>query len=549
MSKNAEGETIGIHGANQDITDRKRAEVALRTSEQRLAKALHVNQQVLDKSLDMVCTIDAAGLFTSVSAACERLLGYTPAEMIGRPFLDFILEDDRASTTVAAAQLPTGRELHDFENRYVRKDGSALTISWSASWSEEDQSIFCVGRDCTVRKLAEEAHAGRLIAERANLAKSEFLSRMSHELRTPMNAILGFAQVLETEDDLSAEHLDSVKHILKGGAHLLKLINEVLDITSIESGNMTISPEVIALPGLLGETVSLLRPLSAEFGVRLSVLPGGDAPRHVRADRQRLKQVLLNLVGNAIKYNRPNGTVTVRYHAVDGASARTRISVTDTGAGLDAAKLCGLFQPFERLGAEQTQIEGTGLGLVLAKRMIEHMHGTLGVESVLGEGSTFWIELPTAEPPAEMEKAFVETAADVAPEVSAERRVVLSIEDNPSNTRLITRILARRPAIHLLNAETGAGGLRMAREFRPDLILLDLHLPDSDGDCVLERLAADPRTAAIPVVVITADAVRGKAEKLRAAGASDFLTKPVDVRAFLAVVDRILLPAGAGVGA
>jgi len=546
--RDSSGAVVGIVGISEDITERKRSEEALRASERRLEKALRDNQQVLDKSLDVVCTIDAGGRFTSVSAACQKLFGYSPAEMTGRPFLEFVLEDDRASTSVAAAQLPAGRELHDYENRYVRKDGRVVTISWSATWSDADQSIFCVGRDCTERKQAEEAHAGRLVAERANAAKSQFLSRMSHELRTPMNAILGFAQVLESEDGLNAEQLDSVNQILGGGAHLLKLINEVLDITSIEAGRMTISSEAVELPELLEETTSLLRPLSSEFGVRVEVLPQKGALSHVQADRQRLKQVLLNLVGNAIKYNRPDGRVMISFETPVISPGLTRISVTDTGAGLDAAKLSGLFHPFERLGAERTPIEGTGLGLVLSKHMVEHMGGVLGVESVVGQGSTFWIELPAAELPPVPEESVSETALLAVPAFSVARKVVLSIEDNPSNVRLITRILERRP-VQFLNAETGASGLRMAREFRPDLILLDLHLPDSDGHLVLERLAADPRTAAIPVMVMTADALSGKREQLLAAGADAFLAKPVDVRAFLQAVDRLLNQAGGESGA
>ena len=502
--------------------------------------AVQQNQQILNNSLDVVSTIDSARRFTSLSAACERLFGYSPAEMVGRCFLDFVLPADHASTIAAVEFVSTGQELHDFENRQVRKDGAIVTISWSASWSEVDRSMFCVGRDCTQRKLVEESQSARLVAERANVAKSEFLSRMSHELRTPMNAILGFAQVLETEDGLTFEQRDSLGHIRKGGEHLLQLINEVLDISSIEAGHMAISPEAIALPALLEETISLLRPLSAQFGVRITVLPNDDGHSCVQADRQRLKQVLLNLVGNAVKYNRPGGSVTLRYQSGAAPSAMTRISVTDTGAGLDAVKLSGLFSPFNRLGAEQTQIEGTGLGLMLAKRMIEHMGGILGVSSVVGEGSTFWAELPSAESPADSEELSSHASTVTPSELSPDSQVVLSIEDNPSNIQLITRILKRRPAIHLLNAETGALGLRMARELCPDLILLDLHLPDSDGEQVLARLAADPRTAAIPVVVITADAMAGKHDKLRAVGADALLTKPLDVRAFLAVVDQTL---------
>ena len=505
-----------------------------------LEKALQKVQLVLDNSLDVICTIDAAGQFTSLSAACEKLFGYTPAEMVGRPFLDFVLEEDRASTSVAAAQLPTGQVLHDYENRYVRKDGRVVTISWSATWSEADQSIFCVGRDCTERKQAADAEAGRLIAEHANVAKSEFLSRMSHELRTPMNAILGFAQVLESEEGLNSDQRDSVEHIIKGGGHLLKLINEVLDISAIESGRMTISSEAIALPCLIDETVTLVGRMSAASGIRLSVLPAEGVPAHVQADRQRLKQVLLNLIGNAIKYNRPGGEVTVRYHAVAESPAVTRISVTDTGHGLSPSKLSMLFHPFERLGAEQSQIEGTGLGLVLAKRMVEHMGGKIGVESTLGVGSTFWLELSAAEPPAEMEEPGDAGTSGMPAEVSGEAKVVLYIEDNPANTRLVARILKRRPAIQLLCADTGARGLRMAREYRPDLILLDLHLPDSDGDAVLARLAAEPRTGAIPVVMLSANAMPEKRAALLAAGARGFMTKPLDVGNFLTLVDQFL---------
>jgi CheY-like chemotaxis protein len=265
----------------------------------------------------------------------------------------------------------------------------------------------------------------------------------------------------------------------------------------------------------------------------------------VQADRQRLKQVLLNLLGNAIKYNCPGGTVTVRYDALGGPlngglSAITRISVTDTGAGLSAERLARLFNPFERLGAEQTHVEGTGLGLVLARRMVEHMRGTLGVESVVGDGTTFWIELPTAESPIEQEVPVCDAVSAFGVEVPADARVLLYIEDNPSNVRLVTRILARRPGIQLLCAETGALGLEMAREHRPDLILLDLHLPDSHGSEVLARLAADPRTGAIPVVMLSADAVPGIRTEMLAAGARAFVTKPLEVRAFLGVVDQFL---------
>ncbi len=411
-------------------------------------------------------------------------------------------------------------------------------------WAEHELEQLNAELEERVAQRTQALSAVTAEAERANRAKSEFLSRMSHELRTPMNAILGFAQVLETEEGLTRDQRESVDQIRKGGDHLLGMINEVLDIASIESGHLSLSSEPVALARLIEESISLLRPLSADLHIRISIIADETAGVHVQADRQRLKQVLLNLLANAIKYNRPRGSVIVRYHPLDGAPAKVRLSVTDTGVGLNPEQLSRLFNPFERLGAEQTRVEGTGLGLVLARRMVEHMGGTLGVESVVGEGSTFWIELPTAETPAEVEAVAGDDTRGSVPEISAEARVLLYIEDNPSNVRLVTRILARRPAVVLLCAGTGARGLEMAREHRPHLILLDLHLPDSHGSAVLARLAADPRTGAIPVVMLTADAVAGKRTEMLAAGARAFITKPLDVRNFLSVVDQFLgLPA------
>jgi len=388
--------------------------------------------------------------------------------------------------------------------------------------------------------------AATLEAERANRAKSEFLSRMSHELRTPMNAILGFAQVLEGEDSLSADQRDSVHQILHGGGHLLKLINEVLDISGIESGRMTLSCEPVALQGLLDECLRLLSPGTASAKIRLAVQPDGALGQCVLADRQRVKQVLLNLLSNAIKYNRPGGSVNIAVVACEGSAdgvllPAVRVSVTDTGAGLSSEKLARLFNPFDRLGAEQARIEGTGLGLTLAKRMVEHMGGTFGVQSAVGDGSTFWFELPRAESFPEVEEpASLELPNAAEPVNAAGKHVLLYIEDNPANIRLIKRVLARRPELELLCAETGALGLQSAREHCPDLILLDLHLPDSHGTEVLTELRHDPRTADIPVVMLTADAQPHTREQLLAAGARAFVTKPIEVRALLAAVDRFL---------
>jgi PAS domain S-box-containing protein len=564
-----DGRVVGLFGTIQDISARKRAEAALQTSEQRYhslfenmvegyayCRAHFEGDELLDFTY-----LEVNGSFAKLTGL-QSVVGKRVSELIPG-----VQDSNRELFEVYSRVARTGRteRLETFLN--------GLDIWLSINVYSSDRSSFVVVFDnITTRKQAEFriADSKREIeqlnadlekrvaqrteallaataeAERANYAKSEFLSRMSHELRTPMNAILGFAQVLETEDGLTAEQRDSVDHILKGGNHLLVLINEVLDITSIDAGRMTISVEPVALQDLVEESVGLLRHLATELKIRLAVIPEETAGQHVLADRQRLKQVLLNLLGNAIKYNRPGGSVTVCCSAHEnpavGSPPVIRLSVKDTGAGLDAQQLTRLFNPFDRLGAEQTRIEGTGLGLVLARRMVEHMGGKLGVESIAGAGSTFWVDLPKADALAGLEEHFSESVAWPAAQALGEKRVLLYVEDNPANVRLVTRILARRPSVELVCAETGALGVKMAREHRPDLILLDLHLPDSHGTEVLAQLASDPRTGPIPVVMLSADAVAGKRAETLAAGARAFITKPVDVRNFLSVVDQFLAP-------
>jgi signal transduction histidine kinase/ActR/RegA family two-component response regulator len=384
------------------------------------------------------------------------------------------------------------------------------------------------------RQERARAHKAEETAAAASRAKSEFLSRMSHELRTPLNGILGFAQLLEL-DARSAEQRESIEHILKGGRHLLALINEVLDIARIEAGKLSVSLEPVHARDVVNGALDLVRPQAAARGIRLPEAVAADA--YVMADRQRLQQILLNLLSNAVKYNRQGGGVSVRCDR--GPSARVRLTVADDGPGIAPELMPRLFTPFDRLDAQELSVEGTGLGLALSRGLAELMRGTLSAESTVGEGSKFTIELPAAEcPTQEVERAA--RPLGVEPADAGPRGTVLYVEDNSSNLRLVERIIVRRPGVTLLSAMQGRRGVELARDHRPDVILLDLHLPDVPGQDVLAQLRADPLTREIPVVILSADATPGQASRLLQEGAHAYLTKPLVVSQFLGILDELL---------
>lgn len=397
--------------------------------------------------------------------------------------------------------------------------------------------------------LERDQRAARHAADKANLAKSEFLSRMSHELRTPLNAVIGFGQLLELDEleDRSREH---VGHILKGGRHLLELINEVLELSRIEAGELQISPEAVPLAETVREAVSLVRPIAANHDVHLVSDTSALADDgHVDADRQRLKQVLLNLLSNAIKYNRPGGDVKVSFARA--GDDRIRVLVADTGIGISADQFSRVFEPFERLGAERSDVQGTGLGLALSERLVQAMGGSITLESELGRGSTFTVELAAAEPPRGPADPSVNGDAlrELIRPPGGNSYRILYIEDNLSNLTLIERILDHQPGIELIPAMQGMLGLELAREHRPDLILLDLHLPDLPGEQVLRRLKAEPATSTIPVIVLSADAGKRQAKSLITLGAANYLTKPLNVPEFIDALSAQLGAAGSSIGA
>jgi len=391
-------------------------------------------------------------------------------------------------------------------------------------------------RTATLRQTLDDLEAAREAADAANRSKSGFLSRMSHELRTPLNAVSGFAQLLEL-GDLDQGQREAVDQILKGGNHLLELINEVLDISRIESGDLALSPEPVLASSVLSDAVELIRPLAAQHSIQLVGDRHATCDTYVFADRQRLKQILLNLLSNAVKYNRVGGTVSLCCEQPE--PTRLRLKVTDTGPGLRPDQLSLLFVPFERLGADRTDIEGTGIGLALSRRLAEAMGGTLDVDSRLGQGSTFYVELPLVEGPVERYERLNDRGQGPEPDraTGVKRHAVVYIEDNLANLKLVQRVTANRNDIEIIPAMQGRLGIELAREHQPVLILLDLHLPDLDGEQVLQQLRDDPDTAAIPVIIVSADATRGRVQRLLSAGAVAYLTKPFDVRELLRTFD------------
>jgi signal transduction histidine kinase len=399
-------------------------------------------------------------------------------------------------------------------------------VRLSERGTEQEAEIFLRGQE--LQRLNKEL-------ERASQAKNEFLSRMSHELRTPLAAIMGFSELLALSD-LDGRRKEWAGTILKAGQHLLKLVDEVLDISRIEAGELSLSVEAVPIAPLLNDAIELIEPLADGRRVEIHPPELAEGSGYVQGDNQRLKQVVINLLSNAVKYNREGGEVRIAVEAFD--SDRIRIAVSDTGPGIDRESLAKLFTPFERLDC-RPEVQGTGLGLAVSRSLVEAMGGTLEVESVPGEGSTFTIELARGEPVAVAEAGTEEHALISERSYDGERRL-LYIEDTVANVRLVEQILESRPSVRLLPAGMGRLGLELAAEHRPDLILLDLHLPDIGGEEVLARLRANDRTREIPVVILSADATDRSRSPLLENGARAYLTKPIGVRDLLGMVDEYL---------
>ncbi len=550
-----------------DISSRKEVEEAL-------YKAGALQRAIFNSANFSSIATDASGVIQIFNVGAERMLGFAAIDVMNQITPADISDPqeviERAQALSAELETPiapgfealvfkASRGIEDiYELTYIRKDGSRFPALVSVTALRDGQNsiigYLLIGTDNTARKRIEterarldqalqdknvELEKAKIVAEKANLAKSEFLSSMSHELRTPLGAILGFAQLLESGTPLPTPSQNkSIAQILKAGWYLLELINEILDLAQIESGKLSLSMEPVALSEVMCECEAMIEPQAEKRGIH-PTFERFKMPCFVQADRTRVKQVLINLLSNAIKYNKEDGSVSVTATLVGQDSIR--ISVRDSGAGLSPQQLAQLFKPFNRLGQEEKDTEGTGIGLVVSKRLIEWMGGKIGVESTVGEGSVFWIELKLIPGPQVLAAAAETRLPDpLLAGGAAPLRTLLYVEDNPANLMLIEDLVARRPDIRLLSAADGYRGIKIARDAVPDVILMDINLPGINGLQALRILGEDPATAHIPVIALSANARPRDIEKGLEAGFFGYLTKPIKVAEFMSALDVAL---------
>jgi signal transduction histidine kinase/ActR/RegA family two-component response regulator len=517
-----------------------------------LLQAGALQNAILNSANFSIIATDAKGIIQLFNVGAERMLGYLAAEVVNRINPSDIHDPDEVKARAAALSIELGttiapgfealafkasRGIEDsYQLTYIRKDGSRfpaiVSVTALRDAGGEILGYLLIGTDNSVRKQVEsELQNAMAAAEKANRAKSQFLSQMSHELRTPLNAILGFAQVMASAaPPPTPSQKRSLDQILKGGWYLLDLINEILDLALIESGKLSLSLEPVSLTEIMLECQVMIEPQAQKRGIAMS-FPRFGTPYFVMADRTRLKQVLINLLFNAVKYNKPAGTVVVDYAMK--APHSLRIGVRDTGEGLAAEKLAQLFQPFSRLGQEAGVEQGTGIGLVVTKRLVELMGGVIGVDSAVGAGSVFWFELSLTDAP-QLAAGGAEPAAFAGAAVDgAAQRTVLYVEDNSANLQLVEELIARLPGLRLLSAADGSLGIELARACQPEVILMDINLPGISGTEAMRILRADPATAHIPIIALSANAMSDDIESGLEAGFFRYLTKPIVVGEFM----------------
>ena len=538
----------GVLAAAHDVTERRHDRELLRESRERFTA-------IVESAMDGIVTIDSEQRIVLFNAAAERLFLRKADEVKGKP-IDCLLPT--RFTEIHHQHIRTFFQSGVTNRRMgalgavsgLRANGEEFPIEASISHMQVGGEHYgtVIFRDITERHKAEQALRDRdheitlknQQLEAASQMKSDFLSNMSHELRTPLNAILGFGQLMESDSpQTTPAQKESIAQILQAGWHLLKLINEILDLAKVESGRVSLLEEPVSLAEVMRECQALIELQAQQRDIKLT-FPQFDIPYFVRADRIRVKQVLINLLSNAIKYNREHGSVEVK--CIASTPERIRVSITDTGVGLSQEQLVQLFQPFNRLGQEAGGEEGTGIGLVVSKRLVEMMGGIIGVESTVGVGSVSWFELSSVAEP-QLSMAGSETATVVQVHVTDELRrhnTLLYVEDNPANLKLVEQIIARHPDISLLTAVNGDSGIEIARASQPDVILMDINLPGINGFEALKILRSHPATAHIPVIAISANAMPFDIERGVKAGFFCYITKPIKVDEFMEAMDLAL---------
>ncbi len=539
-----DGKPLRSAGTVQDISELHKAEMELREHRERLEELVHKRTEQLAENARLLRHAQEiarlghwqANLHTGAlewSDEIYRIFGRVRADYSPSisNFYACVHPEDVALVKESEQHAFVIDGRHSVDHRILRPDGEIRWVHEEAQLTRDAHGepwiLTGTVQDITERKKAEETViAARDEAERANRAKSEFLSRMSHELRTPLNAILGFGQLLEGDKNLTPNQTEGVHEIVHAGRHLLEMINEILDLSRIEAGRVDLSLEAVELGPLINECMSMVKPIASQRRITLEAATNACGHHAVMADRVRLRQILINLLSNAVKYNHDAGQVFI--DCKETTEGGIRLSVRDTGQGIQPESVTRLFRPFERLESPYAGIEGTGIGLALAKRLTEAMDGRIGVDSQPGVGSTFWVDLPAAESSAEHAavQGVVETGAETEHNHSG---AILYIEDNPANVRLMQSIIEVSGNLKMAEAMTAEIGLAMAKIARPRLILMDINLPGMNGYEALRQLRADPATRHIPVIAITANAMKHERERGLAEGFDDYVTKPLDV--------------------
>jgi PAS domain S-box-containing protein len=537
--RDREGQVVGAVLVFRDVTKDYGVQQALRDQQ-------FYTRSLIESNIDAMMTTDASGFITDVNKQTETLTGYSREELINAPFRNYFTEPEVAEAAIKKTLIDN--KITDCELTVRAKNGMETVVSYNATTFYDRlgnlQGVFAAARDVTERKRLDkmlhlkntELEKAKFVAEQANLAKSVFLSSMSHELRTPLNAILGFAQLLEAGLPAPTEiQVIRLHQIIKAGWYLLDLINEILDLTVIESGKLSLSREPVSMAEVMRECQAMTESQAHKRGVRMNFLPF-DNTWFANADRTRVKQVLINLLSNAIKYNRENGTVDVTCTC---SAEKICISIKDSGVGLAPDKLLQLFQPFNRLGQEYGIEEGTGIGLVVTKQLVELMGGTISVVSIIGVGSEFCIEL----------------IRDTTPQLAAENTLpteriqqnmgalstLLYVEDNPANLMLVEQIIEGHPLIRMLSAHDGSAGIRLAIAQLPDVILMDINLPGISGMEAMKILRKNDTTAHIPIIALSANAMLRDIEKGLEAGFFRYLTKPIKLNEFMNALEDALM--------